>query len=49
LYPGKGASVFADRTARMANLVVVRPTTAFRRLPGSTPHVCGPVRHADLI
>ena len=48
LYPGKGASVFADRTARTANLVVVRPTPAFRRPPGSTPHVSGPIRHADL-
>jgi hypothetical protein len=44
LYPNNGASVFADRRQRMANLVTVRPAGAFRRAPGSTPFVSGPVR-----
>jgi len=47
LYPGKGESIYADRAERMANLVTVRPATAFRRAPGSTPYVSGPVRHED--
>jgi hypothetical protein len=48
LYPANGASVFADRQQRMANLVTVRPSAAFRRAPGSTPFVSGPVRGEDL-
>jgi len=48
LYPAHGAAVFADREERMANLVVVRPTAAFRRPPGSAPFVSGPVRVEDL-
>ncbi|WP_030434191.1 hypothetical protein [Actinoplanes subtropicus] len=43
LYPGNGDSVFADRRDRMANLVTVRPTSAFRRAPGSRPYASGPV------
>ena len=43
LYPGNGASVFADRRERMANLVTVRPAGAFRRAPGSRPYESGPV------
>jgi hypothetical protein len=43
LYPGNGDSVFADRRDRMANLVTVRPATAFRRAPGSRPYASGPV------
>jgi hypothetical protein len=48
LYPGNGDSTFADRRQRMANLVTVRPTTAFRRTPGSTPYESGPLRYEDL-
>jgi len=48
LYPNNGASVFADRQQRMANLVTVRPAGAFRRTPGSTPFVSGPIRDEDL-
>lgn len=47
LYPNSGASVFDDRRQRMANLVAVRPTAAFRRAPGSTPHASGPLRPED--
>jgi hypothetical protein len=36
LYPGN-LSVYAERQQRLANLVTVRATTAFRRPPGSTP------------
>jgi hypothetical protein len=43
LYPSTGDSYFADRRQRMANLVTVRPTTAFRRTPGSTPYLSGPI------
>jgi hypothetical protein len=49
LYPGNGAAVFADRRQRMANLVAVRPTAAFRRAPGSTPFASGPVRGEELV
>lgn len=48
LYPDNGASVFADRQERMANLVGLRPTAAFRRAPGSPPFTSGPVRGEDL-
>jgi hypothetical protein len=43
LYPGNPA-VFAARDERMANLVTVRETSAFRRTPGSRPFISGPVR-----
>jgi len=49
LYPDNGASVFTDRQQRMANLVAVRPTAAFRRARGSTPFASGPVRAEDLL
>jgi hypothetical protein len=49
LYPNNGASVFADRRERMANLVTVRATPAFRRVPGSAPFVSGPIRGEDLV
>ena len=48
LYPANGASVYADRQQRMANLVAVRPANAFRRPPGSTPFASGPIRDEDL-
>lgn len=48
LYPGSADSVFADRRQRMANLVAVRTTGAFRRTPGSLPFISGPVRPEDL-
>jgi len=48
LYPSTGDSYFADRRQRMANLVTVRPTTAFRRTPGSIPYLSGPIRYEDL-
>jgi hypothetical protein len=48
LYPDSGASVYADRRQRLANLVAVRPSGAFRRQPGSTPFASGPVRDEDL-
>jgi hypothetical protein len=48
LYPANDASVFDDRHQRMANLVAVRPTAAFRRPPGTTPFVSGPIRSEDL-
>jgi hypothetical protein len=48
LYPAKGDKLFADRHQRMANLVAVRPNPAFRRPPGSTPYISGPVRPADV-
>jgi hypothetical protein len=47
LYPGN-PSIFAEREERIANLVTVRGTSAFRRTPGSTPFVSGPVRQEDL-
>jgi hypothetical protein len=47
LYPGN-ASIFAERHERMANLVTVRETSAFRRTPGSRPFLSGPVREEDL-
>jgi hypothetical protein len=43
LYPATGAAVFDDRPSRLANLLAVRPSTAFRRPPGTTPYVSGPV------
>jgi hypothetical protein len=43
LYPGN-PSVYAERQQRLANLVTVRATTDFRRPPGSTSFVSGPVR-----
>jgi hypothetical protein len=43
LYPGRGEALFAQRSARYANLVGVRPSTAFRRPPDSVPCVSGPV------
>jgi hypothetical protein len=49
LYPGNAAAVFSEHQQRMANLVAVRPSTAFRRAPGSTPFVSGPVRGEDLV
>ncbi len=49
LYPDNGASVFADRKQRMANLVTVRASAAFRRAPGDTPFASGPVHAEDLI
>jgi hypothetical protein len=48
LYPSNGDPIYADRRERMANLVTVRATTAFRRAPGSTPYVSGPIRYEDL-
>jgi hypothetical protein len=42
LYPGN-ATIFANREQRLANLVTVRPVSAFRRTPGTTPYVSGPV------
>jgi hypothetical protein len=48
LYPSNGASTFAERHDRMANLVTVRPAAAFRRAPGATPYECGPVDADDL-
>lgn len=44
LYTDNGAAVYADRPQRMANLLAVRPSAAFRRPPGSTPFTSGPVR-----
>jgi hypothetical protein len=49
LYPNNGASVFAERQQRMANLLVMRQAAAFRRAPGSTPGASGPVRGEDLV
>jgi hypothetical protein len=43
LYPGNGETVFADRSARFANLLGVRPATGFRRPPGTRPWMSGPV------
>jgi hypothetical protein len=43
LYPGN-PSVYAERQQRLANLVTVRAARDFRRPPGSTPFVSGPVR-----
>jgi hypothetical protein len=48
LYPDNGATVFAERQERMANLVTMRLAAAFRRAPGSTPFASGPVRAEDL-
>jgi hypothetical protein len=48
LYPGKGESVFADRSTRYANLLGVRPSAAYRRPPGSQPWTSGPVRPGDF-
>jgi hypothetical protein len=47
LYPGSTEDLFLDRAARYANLVVLRPTEAFRRSPGSQPIRSGPVSAAD--
>jgi len=44
LYPAAGDAVFADREARFANLLGVRPTPEFRRPPDSEPWISGPVR-----
>jgi hypothetical protein len=49
LYPANGASYFADRQQRLADLASVRTTAAFRRPPGSTPFESGPVRGEDLV
>jgi hypothetical protein len=46
LYPGNPA-VYDDRDERRSNLVGVRPTTAFRRSPGTTPFTSGPVLAED--
>ena len=49
LYPGHGDAVWSDRRQRIANLVTVRASGAFRRTPGSTPYVSGPVKAEDLL
>jgi hypothetical protein len=43
LYPGHGGSVYAERDQRFQNLVEVRPTPDYRRTPGATPWMSGPV------
>ena len=43
LYPGKGGEVFGDRSQRLANLLGVRPSAAFRRAPDTLPWRSGPV------
>jgi hypothetical protein len=47
-YPGRGAQVLAERDRRYANLVGIRPTQGFRRLPGEQPWRCGPLLTRDL-
>jgi len=42
LYPGKGESIFRDRPQRYANLVGVRPTDAYRKVPGTQPWMSAP-------
>jgi hypothetical protein len=48
LYTSNGAEVYTDRQQRMANLLAVRPSTAFRRPPGSPPFTSGPPHPRDL-
>lgn len=48
LYPGRGAAYLADRRRRSANLVAIRPTSAFRKAPGLPPFGSGPPRPEDL-
>jgi hypothetical protein len=48
LYPGSVEDLFANREQRFANLIVVRPTEAFRRSPGAPPWESGPPRPADV-
>lgn len=48
LYPGHGSAIFADRLARLRNLLGVRATREFRRPPGSRPWRSGPVQPEDL-
>ncbi len=42
LYPGRGESVFAERSTRYANLVGIRPSDAYRKVPGTQPWISGP-------
>lgn len=42
LYPGTGANVFAEQSARYANLIGVRPSDVYRRPPGSQPWISRP-------
>lgn len=41
--PGVGQQLLSQRAPRLANIEVIRPTTAFRKQPGARPIASGPV------
>ena len=48
LYPGKGKAIYDDRAQRLANILVIRQSGAFRKAPGSEPVASGPPSAAAL-
>jgi hypothetical protein len=48
LYSGKGKAIYDDRAQRLANILVIRESGAFRKAPGAEPVASGPPSAADL-
>ena len=48
LYPGKGQAIYDNRAQRLANILVILESGAFRKAPGAEPVASGPPSAVDL-